>query len=111
MLGRHALWHAHPPRLGDELVHLLRVDRVEPHDDPVVPKVRLARHLELVRLALDGERTLRDGVQLLRAAADLPSLCTLDRCDVDGNGTIALRDAVQVLRAAAALPIQGNCGG
>ena len=34
-----------------------------------------------------------DGVQALRAAADLPSSCE-DGCDVDGNGTITVSDGI-----------------
>jgi cysteine-rich repeat protein len=57
----------------------------------------------------DGTPSLSDGVQLLRAAAGLSSVCTLARCDVDGSGSIGVSDAVQVLRAAAGLPFQGAC--
>jgi cysteine-rich repeat protein len=57
----------------------------------------------------DGTRSVSDGVQVLRAAAALGSVCTLARCDVDANGTIGVTDAVQVLRLAAGLPANGNC--
>ena len=57
----------------------------------------------------DGTRSVSDGVQILRAAAELSSACTLARCDVDANGTIGVSDAVQVLRAAAGLPSNGDC--
>ncbi len=57
----------------------------------------------------NGEVTVTDGVQTLRAAADLPSTCTLARCDVNGNGSVTVSDGVQVLRAAADLPVQGDC--
>jgi cysteine-rich repeat protein len=57
----------------------------------------------------DGTPSLSDGVQLLRTAAGLSSVCTLARCDVDGSGSIGVSDAVQVLRAAAGLPFQGAC--
>jgi cysteine-rich repeat protein len=57
----------------------------------------------------NGITSLSDGVQVLRAAAELSSSCTLARCDVDGNGSIGTTDGVQVLRAAAGLPFVGNC--
>jgi cysteine-rich repeat protein len=57
----------------------------------------------------DGDVTVSDGVQTLRAAADLSSLCTPARCDVDGNGAITITDAVLILRAAADLPFTGDC--
>ena len=57
----------------------------------------------------NGEVTVTDGVQTLRAAAELPSTCTIARCDVNGNGSITVSDGVQVLRAAADLPVQGDC--
>jgi hypothetical protein len=53
--------------------------------------------------------TVSDGVQVLRAAAELPSDCTLEICDVDQDGTIGLPDGVNILRKAAALPITDNC--
>ena len=56
----------------------------------------------------DGEVTVSDGVQALRAAADLSSLCD-DRCDVDGNGAITVSDGVNVLRLAAGLSSIQNC--
>ncbi len=51
-----------------------------------------------------------DGVQALRAAADLPNDCMAGNCDVDGNGVVTVTDGVQILRAAAGLPHTGNCG-
>ena len=57
----------------------------------------------------NGEVTVSDGVQALRAAADLPSSCTLDRCDVDDSGAVSVSDGVNVLRAAAALPFPNAC--
>ena len=57
----------------------------------------------------NGTTSLSDGVQLLRAAAGLSTVCTLARCDVDGSGSIGVSDAVQVLRAAAGLPFRGTC--
>ena len=57
----------------------------------------------------NGSVTVSDGVQVLRAAAELSSSCTLARCDVDGNGAISVSDGVNVLRAAADLPFTPNC--
>jgi hypothetical protein len=59
----------------------------------------------------NGSITVSDGVQIMRAAAELSSVCTVTTCDVDANGAIAVTDAVQVLRAAAGLPLVGDCGG
>jgi hypothetical protein len=56
-----------------------------------------------------GTVTVTDGVQTLRAAADLSSPCTPARCDVDGSGTITVTDGVLVLRDAAGLPLGGTC--
>jgi hypothetical protein len=57
----------------------------------------------------DGSITVADGVQALRAAAELSSTCTPARCDVDGDGAFGVSDGVQVLRAAAELPTVGDC--
>lgn len=57
----------------------------------------------------NGSVTVSDGVQALRAAAELSTSCTPVRCDVDGNGAINLADGVNVLRKAAELPIAGSC--
>jgi hypothetical protein len=51
----------------------------------------------------DGSITDVDGVNVLRAAALLPSACTLVLCDADDDGAITDVDGVNVLRAAAAL--------
>ena len=51
-----------------------------------------------------------DGVQALRAAAELPSDCIDGNCDVDGNGVVTVTDGVQILRAAAGLAHSGSCG-
>jgi hypothetical protein len=56
-----------------------------------------------------GSVNVTDGVQTLRAAAGLPSPCTLARCDVNGNGEVSVTDGVQVLRGAAGLPLSGTC--
>jgi hypothetical protein len=58
---------------------------------------------------LSGTVTVTDGVQTLRAAAGLSSVCEPARCDVDGNGTVSVTDGVDVLRLAAGLPFTANC--
>jgi hypothetical protein len=58
---------------------------------------------------LNGSINVADGVHTLRSAAELPSNCTLARCDVDGNGTISVSDGVNVLRGAAGLSFPANC--
>jgi hypothetical protein len=57
----------------------------------------------------DGQISLPDGVQALRAAADLQSNCTASRCDVDGDGDITVTDGVNVLRKVAQLPVTDQC--
>lgn len=57
----------------------------------------------------NGSVSVTDGVQVLRAAASLPSDCTPAICDVDVDGTIGVTDGVIVLRKAADLPINDNC--
>ena len=57
----------------------------------------------------NGTITVTDGVQALRAAAELPSSCTASRCDVDGDETISVTDGVNVLRGAAGLSFPDNC--
>ncbi|MCC6848587.1 MAG: hypothetical protein IT294_08810 [Deltaproteobacteria bacterium] len=52
-----------------------------------------------------------DGVQTLRAAAGLDSVCTAAVCDVDGSGAVTVSDGVGVLRKAAGLAIDERCGG
>jgi hypothetical protein len=59
----------------------------------------------------NGEVTVTDGVNALRAAADLSSTCSLAVCDVDGNGSVTVTDGVNILRHAAGLPSEDNCGG
>jgi hypothetical protein len=59
----------------------------------------------------DGNVTVSDGVQVLRAAAELSNTCTPATCDVDGNGTITVTDGVNVLRKAAELSAPNQCGG
>ncbi len=57
----------------------------------------------------NGTVSVTDGVQVLRAAAELPSECTLAICDADVDGEIGVTDGVIVLRKAALLPINDNC--
>jgi hypothetical protein len=57
----------------------------------------------------DGFVTDVDGVNGLRAAAQLSSLCTLETCDIDADGVITDTDGVLILRKAAQLPITSNC--
>jgi hypothetical protein len=57
----------------------------------------------------DGVLSVSDGVQVLRAAAGLPSSCTVLLCDANRDGAITVGDGVNVLRAAATLP--GFCDG
>jgi hypothetical protein len=59
----------------------------------------------------NGEVTVTDGVQTLRAAANLSSSCSIAVCDVDGSGAITVTDGVNVLRKAAGLPVDEHCGG
>jgi hypothetical protein len=56
-----------------------------------------------------GAITVTDGVQILRAAAELSSSCTLQRCDLDHSGAITVTDGVNVLRGAAGLPFTSQC--
>jgi hypothetical protein len=57
----------------------------------------------------NGNVTVSDGVQTLRAAAGLSTTCTPERCDVDGGGTVSVSDGVNVLRAAAGLSVRLQC--
>src|SRR5688572_12742575 len=59
----------------------------------------------------NGSVSVLDGVQTLREAAGLDSVCTTAACDVDGNGSVSVTDGVNVLRKAAGLTIVENCGG
>jgi hypothetical protein len=52
----------------------------------------------------DARITVTDGVDVLRAAGGLPSVCSGAACDVDGSGTATVTDGVAVLRMAASLP-------
>jgi hypothetical protein len=57
----------------------------------------------------NGSVTVTDGVQVLRAAADLSTTCSVSICDVDGNGAITVTDGVNVLRVAAGLLTTLSC--
>lgn len=59
----------------------------------------------------NGSVTVSDGVQTLRAAADLSSTCTPARCDLDGSGSVTVSDGVNVLRKAADLSAPSACPG
>jgi hypothetical protein len=50
VIGRDPLGYDHRPRLGDELMHLVLVQCVQPGADPVVTHVRSDRQKELLRL-------------------------------------------------------------
>jgi hypothetical protein len=56
----------------------------------------------------DGEVSVSDGVQALRAAAGLSTTCN-DDCDVDGSGAITVTDGVNILREAAGLASVRMC--
>ncbi len=56
----------------------------------------------------DGRVTVSDGVQALRAAADLSNACTTS-CDVDHDRSIGVSDGVNILRTAAELPAIQDC--
>jgi hypothetical protein len=58
-----------------------------------------------------GTVTVTDGVQALRAAAGLSTVCTTALCDVDGSGSITVTDGVNVLRKAAGLSAPDACPG
>jgi hypothetical protein len=58
----------------------------------------------------DGNVSVSDGVQTLRAAAGLGSQCDTD-CDIDGSGAITVSDGVNVLRKAAGLAVTDACPG
>jgi len=56
----------------------------------------------------DGRVSVSDGVQTLRAAAGLSSVCG-GTCDFDGSGAITVSDGVNVLRKAAGLAATEAC--
>ena len=47
--------------------------------------------------------------EALQAATGIGDRCTVERCDVDGNGEITVTDGVNVLRLAADLPAFTAC--
>ena len=105
-----------PPALGREFVPLLRV---LPDGRLVVAGYAgdtfvVARYEGFPRACGDadgnGSVTVSDGVQVLRAAAGLPSACLASFCDADGSGDLGVTDGVRVLQAAAALPSTLRCG-
>lgn len=61
----------------------------------------------------NGNVTVTDGVQVLRAAAGLSSTCSdhASSCDVDGSGGATVSDGVNVLRKAAGISITESCPG
>ncbi len=58
-----------------------------------------------------GTTTITDGVQALRAAAGLDSVCSLATCDVNASGAITVTDGILILRIAAGLSADGACTG
>lgn len=56
----------------------------------------------------DDAVSVTDGVQALRAAAALPSVCG-EGCDVDGSGSVSVTDGVNILRKAAGLSFTAAC--
>ena len=117
----HVLGLDHPDECGKDFNVVMRSsDAFTPDDpcyvfEPTVADVNGAKRLYELRGALcadadlSGAVTVSDGVQTLRAAAELPSACAPSRCDVDGNGTVSVTDGVAVLRIAAGLPVDTNC--
>src|SRR5262245_13411991 len=57
----------------------------------------------------NGNVSVTDGVQALRAAAALSTTCTAGVCDIDGNGSISVTDAVNIIRKAAGLQVVEAC--
>ncbi len=117
----HALGLGHPDECGDDFNVLMRSSSMFRSTqscfvvDPTVADVTGAERIYAVTKPLCGDAdangsvTVTDGVQTLRAAADLPSPCTLARCDMDGNGTLSVSDGVHVLRGAAGLTFTADC--
>lgn len=124
----HVLGLAHPDQCGDDFNVLMRSSALFDSDDdcfvldpteadlnggariyPVINPVPTPTPGLCGDADLNGTISVTDGVHTLRAAADLPSNCTLARCDVDGNGTISVSDGVNVLRGAAGLSFTAAC--
>lgn len=57
----------------------------------------------------DGQVTDVDGVNALRAAAELSTTCTLAACDINADGVLNDTDGVLILRKAAGLSVNKNC--
>jgi hypothetical protein len=57
----------------------------------------------------DGQVSVTDGVEVLRAAAGLHSGCSQDLCDLDFDGNISVTDGVLALRLAAGLSATTTC--
>jgi hypothetical protein len=56
-----------------------------------------------------GSVTVTDGVLVLRAAADLPSNCSRDLCDMNLDGDVSVTDGVLALQLAAGIDAQVVC--
>ena len=56
-----------------------------------------------------GSVTVTDGVLVLRAAAQLPSVCADERCDMNLDSRISVTDGVLALRVAAGIATQVAC--
>jgi hypothetical protein len=56
-----------------------------------------------------GSVTVTDGVLVLRAAAQLPSTCPRERCDMNVDGGISVTDGVLALRVAAGITTEVAC--
>lgn len=117
----HVLGLDHPDQCGHDANVLMRSAITRPSTDPCFVSAPTADDLTgaqtIYPLTIqcgdadhDGTVGVADGVQVLRAAAELSSVCTLATCDVDGDGTITIADAVNVLRAAVELPATIRCG-
>ena len=125
----HVLGLDHPDQCGHDAIVLMRSAFQLPSNDPCFvsePTADDLRGAQMIYAQIgptptptaepvcgdadgNGEVTVSDGVQVLRAAADLSSTCTLAVCDVDGNGAITVSDAVAVLRRAAGLEGANAC--
>jgi hypothetical protein len=56
-----------------------------------------------------GSVTVTDGVLVLRSAAQLPSVCAQERCDMNVDGRVTVTDGVLALRVAANIQTQVAC--
>jgi hypothetical protein len=57
----------------------------------------------------NGDVTVTDGVQALRAAAGLSTTCTTSICDLNVDGNVTITDGVLTLRRAAGLSADTSC--